>query len=461
MTVKCPEISEVAIIADDAHLAAQISCALAVSGKYLPILEQPRLTRPDRDSEVIRCTNALARSKAKHFIFAGLGDITSMALSVGVPAQKTIYVRTASDISTLPLQMRKLNREPLVWGKNRIGIGLLKALRDRRPIIFTDDPSPAESIAPKGDHLIVCEEGDELAQVIAANLAFATGGGLHLIPHTEEQRAEQILEQFYGVNENSEQSASDKLASLRQELRGLAGSIPVPPSGSITFITDELPWGFAFPEVPSTHLLTYPHLGIAIVHGLSAEQPKGPGIRVATLVNPETAPAPEIDAAISLLRPYGVYLRKYEGLAADVTSIAEMIELFPYDLLLIATHCGDVPGYRWTYEYEDSEGYQRTLVVDIALGIGRTNVKELLSVTEFTRFISLDGVDWNNPTEKKKLYVGKAIRTFMELIRGKPELEPIKKDTVPRVSGSAALAMADGNLIALPRSLAQYANRNQ
>src|SRR4051812_23609904 len=86
VTVQCPQISEVAIIADDAHLAAQLSCVLAARRKYLPILEQPRLTRPDRDGEVIRCTNALARSKAKHFIFAGLGDITSTALSVGVPA---------------------------------------------------------------------------------------------------------------------------------------------------------------------------------------------------------------------------------------------------------------------------------------------------------------------------------------------------------------------------------------
>ena len=356
-------MSDVAIIADDAYLSAQLSCVLAVPGKYLPILEQPRLTRSDRDAEVIRCTNALARSKAKHFIFAGLGDITLTALSVGIPAQKTIHVRTAGDISTLPLPMRKLDNEPLVWGKDRIGIGLLKALRARRPIVFTDDPSPAESVPPKRDHLVVCEEGDELAQVIAANFAFATGSGLHLVPESEKEQAEQILERFYGINDNPEQSASDTLVYLRQELRELAGPIPVPRGGSITFITDELPLGFAFPEVPSTHLFAYPHLGIAIVHGLSAEQPDSPGTRVATLVNPQTAPAPEIDAAVSLLRPHGIYLRKYEGPAADVTSITEMIELFPYDLLLIATHCGDVSGYRWTYEYEDSEGYQRNLLI--------------------------------------------------------------------------------------------------
>lgn len=126
MTANCPKVSEIAIIADDAYLAAQLSCALATPETYLPILEQPRLTRLDRDAEIIRCTNALARSKFKYFIFAGLGDITSAALSVSVPTQKTINVRTSSDISSLPFPVRTLKKEPLIWGKDRVGIGLLK-----------------------------------------------------------------------------------------------------------------------------------------------------------------------------------------------------------------------------------------------------------------------------------------------------------------------------------------------
>jgi hypothetical protein len=454
LTAQCPEFSEVAIITDDAHLAAKLVSVLAVRGKYLPILEQPRLTRPDREGEVIRCTNALARSGAKRFIFAGIGDITSAALSADIPEQKTIHVRTESDIASIPLQLKNLDKEPLLWGKDRIGIGLLKALRGGRPIIFSKDSSPTESIRPKNDHLVVCEEGNELAQVIAANFAFAIGAGLHLIPKIAKERAGEILEQFYSIYDKRNQSVSAVLADLRQELRELAGPIPVPRGGSITFITDELPLGVAFQEVPSTHLFAYPDIGIAIVHGLIAGQSNGPGTRVATFVDPQTTPSPEINAAIKSLHPYGIYLRKYEGQAADVTSITEMIELFPYDLLLIATHCADVSGYRWTYKFEDVEGYMRTLVVDIALGIGRTNVKEMLNVTQFMRFVSLDGVDWNNPSEKEKLYVGKAISSFTEQLHGETKLEPIKKDTVLRVMGSAALAMADGNLIALPRSVA-------
>jgi hypothetical protein len=177
---------------------------------------------------------------------------------------------------------------------------------------------------------------------------------------------------------------------------------------------------------------------------------------VATLVNPETTAAPEIDAAAKILSEQRLFVRVYQGQGADVTSISEMIELFPYDLLIIATHCGDVSGHRWTYDFTDSEGIPRKLVVDIALGIGRTEDDDLLQVTQFIRFVTLDGVPWNDREQKAKLYVGTAMTDFMDWTRNRDDekLRPTIKDTVSRVVGSAAMKMHDNNFIALPRSLA-------
>jgi hypothetical protein len=77
----------------------------------------------------------------------------------------------------------------------------------------------------------------------------------------------------------------------------------------------------------------------------------------------------------------------------------------------------------------------------------------MLAVTQFLRFISLDGVDWSDPVAKDNLYVGTAINDYLERTR-EHDLQPMKKDTVPRVFGSAALKMHDGNLILVPKSLA-------
>jgi hypothetical protein len=79
---------------------------------------------------------------------------------------------------------------PLTWGKDRIAVGLLKALRARRSIVFTDEPSPVESVPSLSGHLVVCEQGEELAEVIAANYAYALRAGLFLIPKFARRRPE-------------------------------------------------------------------------------------------------------------------------------------------------------------------------------------------------------------------------------------------------------------------------------
>jgi hypothetical protein len=135
-----------------------------------------------------------------------------------------------------------------------------------------------------------------------------------------------------------------------------------------------------------------------------------------------------------------------------------MIELFPYDLLLIAAHCGDAPGYRWTYEFTDSEGIERRLVVDKAVGFAPTDDRDVLTVTEFTNFVSLDDVDWHDPVAKEGLYVGRAMLDFMERTAtgAANPLVPVTKENIPRVAGSAVLQMYDNKYISLPRPIADH-----
>jgi hypothetical protein len=78
----------------------------------------------------------------------------------------------------------------------------------------------------------------------------------------------------------------------------------------------------------------------------------------------------------------------------------------------------------------------------------------MLEVMQYVRFVSLDGVDWTDPIAKKNLYVGTAITDYVNRERDDPDWVPVHKEAIPRVIGSAAMAMADNNYIAMPRSLA-------
>jgi hypothetical protein len=74
LEMKCPSISNRFIFADDAKLAAQLSCALSSPGVYLPVCDGPRMQRPDNEFEVLRRRNAAGRARATEVFTAGLSD---------------------------------------------------------------------------------------------------------------------------------------------------------------------------------------------------------------------------------------------------------------------------------------------------------------------------------------------------------------------------------------------------
>jgi hypothetical protein len=444
-----PKPQQTVLIGDDAHLLAELSAILGRKRTYLPVLDGPRIHRPDLDQEVIRRNNAVALIQPERILFAGLPASTCDLFAPYFPdAQR---VSSASEVSDdFPSAQA---RPTLTWGKNRVGLGLLHALKNRQRLAFEDTESPSGGFALDSRHVVLCEEGDEQAQVVAANYAFSIDAGLALIPSFPTDEADALLEDLYNLGFDPAVSAATFLPAFRERLRSHVGALRLTHNATITFVTAKLPWGFAFPEFSSTHLFLYPDLGITVVNAIVAEQADSPGIRTAVVVDPASVDAKEVEAALVRLTENGVVSKSLRSRNATVHQVANTIRLFPYDLLLISTHCGDATGWRWTYEFTDSEQLPRRLVVDIAVGAEIKRRDEDVRVTEFIRFVSLDGVDWSDREAKRALHVGTAIHDFLSM-RREHSLEPVSREVVPRVHSSMALRMSDGDYIALPEALA-------
>jgi hypothetical protein len=441
------------VVAGDPRLAALVSCALARPGYYLGVVDGPRLARPDRDSEVIRRNNAAARVKADGIVLAGLPGDEFAAMSAALPIGRTLEIKAESGAKVL-MSPEVAEHPPLRWGRDRLGVGLLLALRAQRTMVFDDDVTPADDAPSLSGHLVICEAEDDLVQVIAANYAFALGAGLVIIPKVEDRDAEALLERLYGLYDDRDTAPADIIAEVAARLRGMCGDLQMPQGASLTFISRRLPYGFAHPEVPSTHLFAYPDLGIAIINGFAAEQPGTPGVNVALMIDPGEVHAAEIEPTAKALGGRGMFVSARRGAAADVTTVDHAVSMYPYDLLLFATHCGDASGYRWTYEFKDSEGLDRRLVVDVAIGVGRSDDPERLAVMQHTRFRELDGVAWDDPEKSEKLYVGMAIRDWVDRTSEDEPLAPVEKADIGRVAGAAALKMHDHLYLPHPTSLA-------
>ncbi|RYG19277.1 MAG: hypothetical protein EON96_03310, partial [Caulobacteraceae bacterium] len=271
VAVKPPSLSTELLITDDAHRACAVSCALARPGVYFPVVDGPRMQRIDRDAEVVRRNNAVARARSETVFLAGLPDAASSAMIQRLPAA---YVRLLADdqaiADLLPIDHRK--RPPLVWGQDRIGVGLLLALRAGTIVVFEDGPSPAIGVPSRSGHLVICEAGEPLTEVIAANYAYSLRAGLIVIPSIDDGTANRLMDQLYRLFDQNI-SPTTVAEDTAREFRALCGGIDPPPGGSLTVFTRKLPLGLCFPEVPSTHLFTYPDAGLAVVNGFAAASP--------------------------------------------------------------------------------------------------------------------------------------------------------------------------------------------
>jgi hypothetical protein len=452
----CPRLASALVIGDDATLLAAIASMLAQEGHYLPLCEGPRLLRHDADYELARRHNLAARMQPKAIFLAGLSEEARTRFGSRFPYQRCFDLQSASDLRRVPHPLPMRGKKVLAWGRERIGAGLLKALREKRRIEFDDAPSPPIKHEKTSNVLVACEQGNELAEVLAANYAYAIGADLQMLPEIDEADADDLLERLYALYDDRDEAPSETLRVLKQRMRTMAGALDVRGYEYVTFVSSELPWAFAFPDVPATHIFKYPDLGIQLANAIVSEQPQAPGLRVGAVVDPQEVEAPEIEFTAKRLAQHGTLVRGYRGPMASVRNVSEMAELLPYDFLLFATHCGDAGGWRFTYEYKDREGIDRRLVVDVAVSATAEPGDDKISVMQFVKFVSIDGIDWEDREAKSKHYIGTAIRDYVERDRGEGGLQPVRRERVERVRWSAALKMVDDNLILPPVQLADY-----
>ena len=166
MTLRAPKLMNTAIISDDAYLAARLTSAVAKRFHYLSVMDGPRLKRPDAQAEIARRNNALARIKANDVILSGLSDDQVAAMSDKLP-NGIVQVRDHADVDSLA-STDILNNERLKWGRENIGVGLLKALYEGRLIEFEDNGPATATIIGHSKHHVVCEAGDKISEIIAS-----------------------------------------------------------------------------------------------------------------------------------------------------------------------------------------------------------------------------------------------------------------------------------------------------
>jgi hypothetical protein len=436
-----PPFEKIAIVGDKPGLVAEIASLFNRQDRYLPVIDSPRMARPDWTNEVIRRSNALLKCQLRRVVFADLTADRVQHLSRDLPDQTCISVTSSNEAATALKGWIKPPVGTMIWGNDNLGVGLLLARRQKKRLQTGKEFSSTELFVSGGTHfLIACEAGNELAQIVASNLAFATCATFLVIPQLTHEEREEWLTEIYSFG-----GVTERFVAIRDRARNKLPSVEFERYREVLFVTDGFPWGVAMPQCATTHMFTYPDLGRCVIEGMWASQYPSRGGRNALLIHPQQVEGSEIKAIGRALYKNKTLVRIHAGAQASVANINLLTETLPFDVVVISTHTGDAPGERATYEFRDSEGLRRRLVIDHAVGFGYDQKTDKVLVQQFQRFHELDGVNWADRAAKANLYVGTAIESWVALgdIQARSEYKTVS-EKIPRVIGSMALQLHDG-----------------
>ena len=437
-----PSFEHSVLVTDTPLLAARISALFTRPGRYFPVMDGPRMARPDANNEVIRRRNGTVMTGARQVLLGALVPQAAAAMRHGwkncvVSDEYEDHVQALRGVVKRPI-------EALRWGPTNLGIGLYRARLERKELLLNLETSPGLDLVEKGTHLLVaCERGDDLAEVLASNLAFACGSSFSVFPELPEDDRDDWLEELYALGEGGD--VTGRFSSLAQRARAHIGPLDFARFQTVVFVTAGFPWGIAVPEAATTHMYRYPDYGRAVIEGLWASQSAARSARTALLIDPHTVRGSEIPAINAALLRNGSLTRVVRGPAATSTRIQFILDLLPHDIIVLSSHAGDAPGARITYKYIDADGRQRRLTVDRAVGIGYDRFDDKFRVTEYHRFHALDGIDWRDKAGKEALPVGSAMTSWGAAGGPLDRTEHIvQQESIPRVIGSMAIQLHDG-----------------
>jgi len=438
-----PSFESVAIVSDEPRLAAEIASLFKRPRHYLAVIDGPRMTRPDANNEVIRRKNALALARPRRIILAGLHHTSASAIAEGWDENIVTRVDSIGDAVDILKGWVKRPKAKMEWGCNNLGIGLLLARRAKVELMTSTEPSPVITFVSGGKHLlIVCESGEDLAEISSSCLAFSTNAALLIIPKQEQEERDVWLDELYSIA--NEGDVSSRFSVIRDRARDKLGSFQFDHFKQILFVTSGFPWGISVPECITSHMYNYPDFGRCMVTCLWATQDHKRSARNALMIDPQKVISSEIRVIEKLLKKNGTLVRLLSGPQAKVFRVSTLVDTLPFDIIAISTHAGDAQGQRSTYEYVDKEDIKRCLVVDEAIGFSYDPMTDKFGIQQYEHFQELDGVNWNDRSAKADLYIGSAIESWVALgdLLERDKYK-VSTEAISRVVGSMALQMYD------------------
>lgn len=396
---------KIVCISDDYLMAAQLSSCFHKNNNYFAVLEPPRSLHIYWRNEFIKLNNVLAKINAERVIFLNVKKemVELIKTQLNISESKYIYIQTQEELSKFINKYSNVFKGTLECPPDRkkIAYALLEAKRKEFKLQINPEAKYKPNREQTSKHVIASDSAKKLLPTLLANYAFAINADIQFFKSSEEyspMEVYSILSDTKGTDERSRTANDIKKeieAELNVELKNISNY------GFATFFTGDFQYGYFFPQIPTTHIFNR-----LLVGQFLADTIVQPVIEInsALLVDTGFFPNSETNEIKSLLLKQNVYIKELLDDKFTNFELGNFIQIYPYDFLFICSHGTFPEGTRFKIKFNDKNGVDHTILIDILDSFGFTGKGDpdnpLIAVQTVTEFVALDDEPWYQKTYK-------------------------------------------------------------
>jgi hypothetical protein len=438
---------------DAKELAAVISSYLFEADTYVPLFLFGRAHVPRAEDAAfmsegyvaylmvehtsVMIHNAMARmGGCEYVILAGLTEAQKTYLHFA-KSQKIIEITKVSEIDSKLESLVPRKEGELRCKLEDILSGLYLAQKQRKKLVIdqNSDALAIEFIEPT-EGLVLIENVKEVASVVALNYASSVNASLQIVAPLKKNEGRDIQKSIQNWKEKNDDLEYGK---VKDAVSQRIGSRSLREFRYATFFTEGLPYSlFSNNAIPCTqvHLAVRPDLFVLNNIMFSG----GGGFGSAVVFSPVFFPDEETTWLCEFFDRNKYFLRGLVGKEGTVGNFGFYTEHWPYDILHICSHGGEVDGYEMSETFVDLNGIRHTIEFEEVIGV--TPVLDNPQKVAVHRKVfprKLDGLAWMSSELKEKNLDDNVINQMWKSILKSEG----RRKKIGRIALSCAIACVD------------------
>ncbi len=458
---------------ENVQLAAVVSSYFSEPDTYFPVFIFPNVIAFDEDSDdfnadnyiskiigneaAVLVNNALARvGGCEYLILAGISEHQKSYIRFP-KSMKVIEIAGVSEVKEKLAAIGITRKDELRCKPSEILKGLYLAKRDGKSLLIDDGADDLPLIENhKGGIVVVEQEEDDVATIVAVNYACSVGANIKIVRPLEKHEG-RTIQKF--IQKWKEDGSHNQFQKVLNKISQRVGDIDFAAFEYATFFTEGLPYSLGIENIiPCSYVNLSLRADFFVFNCLAFEHIERFNSVVIFSLE-EFFVDGETKWLIDFFKKNNYFIRGLISETAKVRDLDYNAPNFPYDILHISSHGGEVDGYAVSEEFTDREGKKHLVEYDEVVGFSPVPGKDLIELHRKTIFRKFDGFEWMSPELAKQNLPHYVFEDMRKSLYQKEELgKGIKREPKDRVPMSCAIKCSDSIHQGMFRTLASHSS---